>query len=124
MTHDGPARARLVAGVRDALERRSEIIFAYLHGSFLSGDVYRDIDVAVWLDATRLARGERARYALDLSVALHLELKRPVDARALNDAPLAFRYHALRGQPLLVRDQEFLDEMRARIWDEYFDFLP
>ena len=71
-----------------------------------------------------MARADRDRYALDLSVALHLKLRRPVDVRALNDASLAFRYHALEGEPLLVRDGEFLDEMRARTWDEYFDFLP
>jgi len=35
-----------------------------------------------------------------------------VDVRALNDAPLTFRYHALKGRPLVVRDQELLDEMR------------
>ena len=30
------------------LEARPEIQFAYLHGSFQTGDPYRDIDVAVW----------------------------------------------------------------------------
>lgn len=103
---------------------RPEIVFAYLHGSFLAGGAYRDIDLAVWLDPSRVARRDRQRYALDLSVDLHLGLKQPVDVRALNDVPLAFRYQALKGRPLLVRDQEFLDEVRARTWDEYFDFLP
>jgi len=69
------------------------------------------------------AQGWR-RYELDLSVALHLKIHQPVEVRVLNDAPLAFRYHALKGQPLLVRDQEGLDEVRARTWDDYFDFLP
>jgi hypothetical protein len=44
--------------------------------------------------------------------------------RALEDAPLAFRYHALRGRPLVVRDESFLGELRARTWDDYFDFQP
>jgi hypothetical protein len=57
-------------------------------------------------------------------VGLHLALKVPVDVRVLNEAPLTFRYHALKGEPLVVRDRELLDEMRARTWDEYFDFLP
>ena len=42
----------------------------------------------------------------------------------LNDAPLAFRYHALQGRPLVVRDERFLDELRARTWDDYLDFQP
>jgi hypothetical protein len=80
--------------------------------------------VAVWLDPSRVAREDWGRYGLDLSVALHLGLRHDVDVRVLNDAPLAFRYQALRGRPLVVRDREFLDELRERTWDEYFDFLP
>lgn len=114
----------LIAALRHELEVRPEILFAYLHGSFPSGGPYRDIDVGVWLDPSRVAREDWGRYALDLSVALHLKLRRLVDVRALNEASLAFRYHALKGQPLVVHDGEFMDEMRARTWDEYFDFLP
>jgi len=53
-----------------------------------------------------------------------------VDVRALNDAPLTFRYHALKGRPLVVRDQELLDEMRFASyasWPRYparFSLLP
>jgi predicted nucleotidyltransferase len=117
-------RATLITALRRELLARPEIVFAYLHGSFLSGGPYHDIDVAIWLDPSRVSQGDRGRFALDLSVALHLRLRRPVDVRALNDASLSFRYHALKGKPLVVRDGEFLDEIRARTWDEYFDFLP
>jgi len=124
MATDSRERESLVAALQRGLEDRPEIVFAYLHGSFLAGTAYRDIDVAIWLDTSRVARQDWNPYALDLSVALHLSLRQPVDVRALNSAPLAFRYHALTGEPLVVRDQEFLDEMRARTWDDYFDFLP
>jgi predicted nucleotidyltransferase len=117
-------RATLISALRREVLARPEIVFAYLHGSFLSGGPYRDIDVAIWLDPSRVARDDRGRYALDLSAALHLKLHRPVDVRALNDASLAFRYHALKGEALVVRDSEFLDETRARAWDDYLDFLP
>jgi predicted nucleotidyltransferase len=80
--------------------------------------------VAVWLDPTRLSRDERFRYALDLSVHLRVQLGCPVDVRVLNDAPLAFRYHALQGRPLVTRDEAWLDELRARTWDDYLDFQP
>jgi len=106
------------------LEVRPEVVLALLHGSFSKGGAYRDIDVAVWLDPERLSPDERFRYALDLSVHLHLQLGSPIDVRVLNDAPLAFRYHVLRGRPLVVRDERFLDDLRARTWDDYFDFQP
>jgi predicted nucleotidyltransferase len=86
--------------------------------------VYRDIDVAIWLDPARLLPDERFRYTLDLSVHLRRRLRLPIDVRVLNDAPLAFRYHALQGRPLITRDEEFLDELRARTWDDYIDFQP
>ena len=117
-------RQLIVARLNRELEARSEIVVALLHGSFTRGEAYRDIDVAVWLDPGRLSTDERFRYALDLSVHLHVQLGRPIDVRVLNDAPLAFRYHALQGRPLVVRDEEFLDELRARTWDDYLDFQP
>ncbi len=117
-------RQWIVARLNRELEARSEIVLALLHGSFTRGGAYRDIDVAVWLDPGRLSLDERFRYALDLSVHLHVQLGRPIDVRVLNDAPLAFRYHALQGRPLVMRDEEFLDELRARTWDDYLDFQP
>jgi predicted nucleotidyltransferase len=117
-------QTRLVEELRRQLEQRPGIAFACLHGSFRSGGPYRDIDVAVWLDPEVLRDRGGWRYALDLSVDLELALGVPIDVQVLNEAPLAFRYHALAGQPLLVRDQDLLDDLRARTWDSYFDFLP
>src|SRR2546422_11494377 len=117
-------RERLVACLKRELEACLEIVLALLHGSFARGGEHRDIDVAIWLDPDRLSRDERFRYALDLSVHLQLQLGSPIDVRVLNDAPLAVRYHALQGRPLVVRDEEVLDELRARTWDDYLDFQP
>ena len=114
----------MIERLRVELETRQEIVLAVLHGSFLLAGTYRDIDVAVWLGPGLPSPGERFRYALDLSVSLHLGLGLPIDVRVLNDAPLAFRYHALQGRPLVTRDETFLDELRARTWDDYLDFQP
>lgn len=96
------------------MEEHPTILWAYLHGSFLEPGPYRDIDVAVWVDPRRAAPSDWRRYELDLSVALQSIIPQPVDVRVLNDAPLAFRYHVLKGEPLLVRDRDGLDEVRAR----------
>ncbi len=110
--------------MREILETRREIVFAYLHGSFERGEPSRDIDVAVWLDCSSTPTSGLDQYAIDLATTLQAALKEPVDVQVLNRAPLAFRYHALRGTPILVRDWDALDDLRARTWDEYFDFLP
>ena len=124
MSSVGPAREQLRSRLARALDPRPEILLALLHGSFARGEAFRDIDIAVWLDPVRLSKDERFSLALDLSVDLRLALDQPVDVRVLNDAPLGFRYHALAGDPLVVRDDEFLAELRARTWDEYLDFQP
>jgi predicted nucleotidyltransferase len=117
-------REQIVGEFRRELEASPEVVLAFLHGSFSTGGTFRDIDVAVWLAPDRRSRDERFRYALDLSVHLHVQLRCQVDVRVLNDAPLGFRYHALQGRPLVTRDDEFLDELRARTWDDYVDFQP
>jgi predicted nucleotidyltransferase len=117
-------RSAITDAIRNQLEKHPEMLWAYLHGSFLEPGPYRDIDVAVWVDPRRAAPSDWRRYELDLSVALQSVIRQPVDVRVLNDAPLAFRYHVLKGQPLLVRDWDGLDEVRARTWDDYCDFLP
>ena len=120
---DAADRSRIAAALTRELAARPEIVFAYLHGSFASDGPYRDVDVAVWVDPA-LEPEHGTRYALDLALALEGGLGERVDVQVLNDAPLAFRYHALAGRLLFTRDPEFLDELRTRTWDEYFDFAP
>lgn len=124
MASTQPDRERIVDHLRRELEAEPEVVLAVLHGSFAHGGGYRDIDVAVWLDPVQVPESARFRHALDLSVRLAIALGRPVDVRALNDASLAFRYQALRGRPLLTRDEGLLDDLRERTWDAYCDFAP
>jgi predicted nucleotidyltransferase len=119
-----PPRESLRVRLVRELQARPEIVLALLHGSFARGEAFRDIDVAVWLEPVEYPKHERFRYALDLSVQLRIALGYPVDVHVLNDVPLSFRYHALAGAPVVVRDEALLDELRERTWDEYFDFLP
>lgn len=124
MTVPAIDREALKAGIRRRLAARPEIEFAILHGSFLEPGPARDIDVALWLDErTRPAAGW-PRYALEVAATLTVDLGVPIDVQILNGAPLAFRYHALAGVPLLMRNADRFDDVRARTWDDYFDFLP
>ena len=117
-------RDRLIERVIRLLEGRSEIVLAMLHGSFLTDRPFRDIDLALYLDPAEIRREVLRDYELEQGVRWSTELGMPIDVRALNDAPLAFRYHALKGVVLLARDGEFVDEFRSRTWDEYCDFAP
>lgn len=117
-------RERIVTALQSTLGTRPEIDFACLHGSFERGEPYRDVDVAVWVDPSLVAPEARLRYALDLADRLTTAIGQRGDVQVLNDAPLGFRYRALAGQPVVVRDWDRFDDLRARTWDDYFDFLP
>jgi predicted nucleotidyltransferase len=121
---DLEARRQLAAAVRTRLEARPEVLFAYLHGSFAGDDPYRDVDLAVWLDDKRVPRPGWTRYALDLATQLQPALPARLDVQVLNGASLGFRYHAMRGRLLFARDPDAEAELRARTWDDYFDFEP
>ena len=110
--------------LRLALEKHAEISFAYLHGSFVTGEGFRDIDVAVYL---RDSPPESAlRYELSLEASLmNDDNGYPVDVRILNSAPLSFRYQVIKGGLLLFEkdDDERADFQEATL-SAYFDFEP
>jgi predicted nucleotidyltransferase len=43
-------KGRVEERLAGALAGEPDVVFAYLHGSFVEGEVFRDIDVAVFLD--------------------------------------------------------------------------
>lgn len=120
----GEQRDRIVQKLKDILQASPEIRLALLHGSFLTGGPFRDVDVVLFLDPHAIDRVGFREYELEQGVRWSVKLGVPIDVRVLNDAPAMFRYHALKGNAVLVRDEEFHDELRARTWDEYCDFAP
>ncbi len=113
-------RGEVLSRLRGLLEPKEEIIFAYLHGSFAEGLPYNDIDLAVYVDRARVE--DLFDYEMDLSVELTRALRFPVDVRVLNDAPLGFKHSVLQGEPILVRDEEFLADFIEHVAREYMDF--
>ncbi len=113
-------REEVLARLRELLEPREEIVFAYLHGSFAEGLPCNDIDLAVYVDKARVE--DAFDYEMGLSVELTRALRFPVDVHVLNDAPLGFQHSVLQGEAILVRDEEFLADFIERVAREYMDF--
>jgi predicted nucleotidyltransferase len=104
-------KERLLESLRKELEGVDGIVFAYVHGGFVEMDVFRDVDVAVWIKNPE----DALDYEVDFSAKLEADLKTPIDLHALNQAPLSFRHHALtRGKLLFSKDEE----TRIRLIDE------
>ena len=118
---DDTKRQHVTGSLVTALETAPDVVFAHLHGSFVSEPAFHDVDVAVWLAGPA---DQRTAWVVELADTLSTKTGLPVDVRALNDAALSFRFHALRGLPLVSRD----DEVRATVIEDtargYHDIEP
>ncbi|MBI5681887.1 MAG: nucleotidyltransferase domain-containing protein [Deltaproteobacteria bacterium] len=99
-------------------------MFSFLHGSFLEAGAFHDIDIAVYVNENMVPKEKAMDYEFDLSYKLESIVKRPVDVKVINYAPLAFQYHATAGKILTYRDEEFMADKVADIRIFYLDFKP
>ena len=117
-------KAEIIGILSQTLSQKNEILFAYLHGSFFESKTFQDIDVAVYLEETTKHDINIIEYEIALSLLVEKQLRMPADVKALNWAPLSFRYNVSRGLLLLSRDELKREDFLCATWMEYFDFLP
>ena len=115
-------RTSIAEQLATALGREPNIAFAYLYGSFQSNDCFHDVDIGIY--ATRCKAGQDTMYALDLAQRLAGFVPFPIDVRILNDAPVSFLYHVLKGAPLLIKDEELLTGLMEQVVRQYLDMAP
>lgn len=116
------AREALVRRLAEELEKEPTIRFGYLYGSVLDSDTVHDVDVGLYLRESEAATSVST--AVDLSNRLTALVGMPVDVRVLNEAPLPFVYHVLRGRLLVCRDEECLTGMLEDVARRYLDLAP
>jgi predicted nucleotidyltransferase len=112
-------REGLIARIGAALASRPDLRFAVVFGSVLETPHFRDVDVGIWTAASAASRLD-----VELAASLSQALRLPVDVRRLNDAPVPFLFHALRGRVVSVRDEEFLVDLMERTARDYHDLAP
>ena len=112
-------REGILRRLSQTLGERADVAFAYAYGSFLQQDRFRDIDVAVWTTAEASARID-----VELGTALSRALAHPIDVRVVNEAPVAFLFHVVRGRLLAVRDERLLADVIERTARVYHDLAP
>jgi len=111
------------AAIARKLQEHPEILFAYLHGSFLTNEVFNDIDLAVYLRKTPASLVE---YELNMELTLNKAVKGfPIDVRLLNGAPVSFQFSVVKeGMPIVVHDDNERADFQERTIKNYFDFAP
>jgi predicted nucleotidyltransferase len=109
--------------LRYSLEKRPNLLFAYVYGSFVMADKFRDIDIAVYL---KQIPSTPLHVELELETELGNIIKNYlVDVRILNNAPLSFRYNVIKsGKPIVVVDDDARTDFEEATLSNYFDFSP
>jgi predicted nucleotidyltransferase len=112
-----------IESLKVCLKNRSDVIFAYLHGSFFTEDRFKDIDIAVYLDPLPPSLLE-AELELEAKLS-NVVIRYPVDIRILNNASLSFRYNVIKnGQPIVVNNDNIRSDFVEATLSYYFDFSP
>jgi len=109
--------------LRDHLKKKPNLLFAYVYGSFVMADKFRDIDIAVYL---KQIPSTPLHVELELETELGNIIKNYlVDVRILNNAPLSFRYNVIKsGKPIVVVDDDARTDFEEATLSNYFDFSP
>ncbi len=117
-------RLEVFETMRTVLQREPNVVFAFVHGSFVSEPSFRDIDVGVFLETENASR--YLDFELDLSQRIEdaLESKLPVEVKVINEAPLSFRFHVIRGELLFTRNEDFLVDYMTSTARQYLDYAP
>lgn len=120
---DAKDKTTITEAIVGKLQEHPEILFAYVHGSFLTNEFFSDIDLALYLSKIP---GSLLEYELNMEVILsNAVLGAPVDVRLLNGAPLSFQYNVMKeGIPIFVNDDSERAEFQERTIKYYFDFAP
>ncbi len=111
-------KSKILDKLMHILKNIDDIVFAYVHGSFIEEKYFRDIDIAIWI-----TNEEKAfTYTLELSTKAGIETGYPIDIHVLNNAPLPFRYHVfIRGRLLFSRDEYLRSVVEASSILMYLD---
>jgi len=117
-------RHQTVGKINSVVSRQPEISFAFIHGSFLDGVFFRDIDVGVFL--TGVDPTDFWEYEMGISQQIEEALNNVflVEVKVINEAPVSFCYHVIRGDVLCVKDEAVLMEFMVRISRDYLDMAP
>lgn len=114
-------KKEIIEILKNILRGKENILFAYLFGSFVEGEAFRDIDIGVYL--AHPEEVDTTEFEFSLERELENILPFSFDVRVLNQAPLGFVYSVLLKRILLLdRDPDRRAEFESLVLREYFDF--
>lgn len=116
-------KKQIAHAIADHLRTLGEnLVAAYVFGSFVTADVYSDVDVAILLTEQT---DRPLMLELDVESALERVVDGPVDVRVLNSAPISFAQSVIRtGVVILDARPNQRADFEGQVLKKYFDFAP
>ena len=110
-------KERLEAGERIAacLAEQTEVMFAFLYGSFISAPLFRDIDVGIYVAGIEPSQYFACENRLTRLSEDAVDSLFPVDVRIINTAPIFFCFEVIRGKLIFSRDEQLLVDFMTSI---------
>jgi len=114
------SRERLLEKIREFLKNRDEVVFAYVFGSFVEGETFNDIDLAVYVDEFHPVVKDTF-YDVKLSLQLEKILGFPVDVVLLNRVNSIIIFRASQGLLIKSSNEDLRVDFVTRHWKLYWD---
>jgi hypothetical protein len=116
-------KERIIRQMHDVLSTISSLRLAYVYGSFLSREDFRDIDIALLAD-DRQDHDSFPEYASEAGNILEesLDFRYECDVRVLNDMPVWLKFEIIStGMLLYVRNDDDRIDFETLVLVEYQD---
>lgn len=116
-------KEEIIRRLREVLPTSPSLRLAYVYGSFLSREDFRDIDIALLADE-RHDQDSFDEYASDAGDRLEesLDFRCECDVRVLNDLPVWLKFEIIStGMPLYVRNDDDRIDFETQVLVEYQD---
>ena len=115
-------KAAIAETIASILARHQEIYCVYIHGSFINGDLFADIDLGLLLVHPP---ENLLEYEFEIEIAVERQVSFPVDVRVLNNAPISFIQNIIRhGKVILDKNPNTRSDFESYSLRKYFDFAP
>ncbi|MHA1202385.1 MAG: nucleotidyltransferase domain-containing protein [Candidatus Heimdallarchaeaceae archaeon] len=116
-------KAEIITAISHLLNENRNIDFAYIHGSFVNANYFRDIDIGVFVreDSNQeLVKGLERELSIELTKALNYEC----DVKIINDTPILFQFTVLKGKQILCKNRAVLAQFKEQVYHKYLDSKP
>lgn len=119
-------RQLMIDTIKKAIEKDSEVLFAYLFGSSVYHDEVfgNDIDVAVYLKTLDMMGYLEKEEELTAALVTSFHNDR-IDLRILNVSPFLLQYNVIKeGLPIFVRDERQRVGFEITVMNRFFELKP